>query len=125
MATQFGEGEYAADDPLHEVPRMVEVGAEDLDPRIVRAINIAARRSAEAVKQQQPNHGRITHEGGIWARWAFGLAVGAILTAIGGYVSDRINTQSQLAAMQQGQADMRAQVQQIYMWLAPRYTGNH
>jgi hypothetical protein len=110
--------ESAADDPPHEIP--LEVGAEDLDPRIIRAARLAAEAAINRMPLRQNNSGRISSETGVWTRWALGLAIFALLAAAGDYVS---STRT-LAAMQQGQQDMRAQVAQIYQWMAPNYTGH-
>lgn len=95
-----------------EVPREVEIDTEDLDPRIIRA----ARLAAEAALNRMPlphNSGRISNGWGPWVRWAIGIAIAGIVTAVGGFMS----LHSDMSALQQAQTDTRAQVTQIYDWM--------
>lgn len=108
---------------MGEMPLDFDIDAGDLDPRAIRIANQAARLAAENALNRIPipphNSGRISNGWGPWMRWAIGLA----LTALGAVVVGWMSLHSDIAAMQQAQLDMRAQVNQMYDWLAPRYRG--
>src|SRR6185437_13830458 len=118
MVKSFTEEESSADDPLRE--HTFDIGSGELQRRMSEVARMAAEAAINRIPLP-PNSGRITQESGVWVRWALGLDIVAIIAAFGDYIS----TTRTLAAMEQGQADMRAQVSQIYLWMAPRYTGSH
>jgi hypothetical protein len=118
VTKSFTEEESSADDPLRE--HTIDIGPGELQRRMSEVAHMAAEAAINRIPLP-PNSGRITQESGVWVRWAVGMSVIALIAAAGDYIS---STRT-LAAMQQGQSDMRAQVAQIYLWMAPRYTGNH
>lgn len=85
-------------------------------PRVDKEIEDAIRRIAREEHQGHVNIGRM-NEWGPWVRWAIGLAAMALFAAVGSYMQ----LSAKISGFQQGQQDMRAEVAQIYQWLAPRY----